>query len=119
MENSTIQPVEYWQKRCGELENLVELYKQQILLMQHRQFGAKSEKHEIDGQIFLFNEAEEYAAPEVPEPEIEEITYERKKRKGKREEDLSGLPVERIEYELSDEARNCPECGEPMCDIGA
>jgi transposase len=37
---------------------------------------------------------------------------------GKREEDLSGLPVERIDYELPESERSCPQCGETMRDIG-
>lgn len=37
---------------------------------------------------------------------------------GKREEDLSGLPVERIDYELSEPERTCPQCGGLMRDIG-
>jgi transposase len=86
--------------------------------MRHRQFGSKSEKLKIEGQLFLFNEAEEYADPEVPEPEIETITYERKKRKGKRDEDLSGLPVEQVFYDLPDDEKNCPECNEVMHKIG-
>jgi transposase len=35
-----------------------------------------------------------------------------------REEDLSGLPVKRVDYELTEEERKCPECGEIMHDIG-
>ena len=60
-----------------------------------------------------------FTAGEVaPPPEAEEISYSRKKRKGKREEDLSGLPVERIDYELSEKERTCPACGDTMRDIG-
>jgi hypothetical protein len=44
----------------------------------------------------MFGETEVTAPSEA---ETEEITYKRKKQKGKREADLSGLPVERIEYE--------------------
>jgi hypothetical protein len=39
----------------------------------------------------LFDEAENTA-----EPTVEEITYARKKREGKRADDLSGLPVETL-----------------------
>jgi transposase len=75
-----------------------------------------SEKTEAGfGQLSLFGEAE--AAP-PPEPETEEITYRRKKQKGKREADLSNLPVERVEHELGESERICPECGETMRDIG-
>lgn len=100
----------------AELKVLVDYYKHQLLLSKRRQFGVSSEKlEETSGQLNLFG-TEEIAPP--PEPETEDIRYTRKKRKGKREEDLSGLPVERIDYELTEEERACPECGEAMRDIG-
>lgn len=118
MNNTKNQTIEYWQNRCNELEKLIEVYKQQLLLMQDRQFGRKSERCEMDGQLLLFNDAEEHDASELIEPEIEEITYHRKKRKGKREDDLSGLPVEQIIYQIPEEDRNCPECNETMHVMG-
>jgi transposase len=66
-------------------------------------------------QVSLFGE-DEVAPP--PEPETEEIAYRRRKQKGKREADLSALPVERTEYELDEGGRICPKCGETMRDIG-
>lgn len=99
-----------------ELKVLVDYYKHQLLLSKRRQFGSSSEKQEEEiGQLNLFGNDE--AAP-PPTAETEEIRYTRKKQKGKREEDLSGLPVERIDYELSEEDRGCPACGELMRDIG-
>lgn len=63
----------------------------------------------------LFNEAEASADPEAEEPCFEEIhpsSYKRKKRTGKKEEDLSGFEVtETIEYKLAGEDRYCPDCG--------
>jgi len=100
----------------AELKVLVEYYKHQLLLSKRRQFGASSEKLDGEtGQLNLFG-TEEAAPP--PEAETEDISYTRKKRKGKREEDLSGLPVERIGYELSEAERACRSCGEVMRDIG-
>jgi transposase len=96
---------------------LIKYYENQLLLIKRRQFGTSSEKSDIDFQQLSF----------LPEPievnlsdanETVEIKYTRKKRKGKREEDLSGLPVERVDYGLSEEERKCPECGETMQDIG-
>lgn len=40
------------------------------------------------------------------------------KRSGKREEDLSGLLVERIDYELAESERTCFQCGEVMGGVG-
>lgn len=100
----------------AELKVLVEYYKHQLLLSKRRQFGSSSEKLEGGSeQLNLFEDAP--VAP-LPEAEMEEISYTRKKQKGKREEDLSGLPVERTDYELSELERACPACGELMRDIG-
>lgn len=100
----------------AELKVLVEYYKHQLLLSKRRQFGSTSEKLEGEsGQLSLFLDS---PIEPAPASETEEISYTRKKQKGKREEDLSGLPVERIDYELSEEERSCPKCGEFMRDIG-
>jgi transposase len=97
--------------RKAELEALVKYYEGQLRLAKHRQFGASSEKGDIPEQLGLFDEAENTAEPKQPEPEIEEITYKRRKQKGKREADLSKLPVEVIEYSLPQPEQVCHECG--------
>jgi transposase len=100
----------------AELRTLLEWYKSQLLSAKRFRFGSLSEKTDADfRQISLFGE-EDIAPP--PEPDTEEITYRRVKQKGKREADLSKLPLERIEYELDESERICPECGETMRDIG-
>lgn len=99
-----------------ELRQLVEYYRHQLLQAKRRQFGVSSEKLDLElGQFNLF--AQKQVAP-APEPETEEIRYTRKKQKGKREKDLSGLPVERIDYELSEVERACSQCGQIMRDMG-
>jgi len=106
----------------AKMGTLIKYYEEQLLLMRRNRFGASSEKTVIDDdeyrQLGIFNEIENEADKSLPEPELEEITYKRKKRKGKREEDLSGLPVERIDYELPENERGCPKCGTVMKDIG-
>jgi len=105
--------------RIAEMELLIKFYEDQLLLSKKRQFGSSSEQSPDQLRLEnFFNEAEEQVEPALPEPTYEEVTYKRRKRVGKREEDLSGLPVERIDYELSEEERACPECGGLMCDIG-
>ena len=102
-----------------ELKTLLKHYEERLLLAKMHRFGSSSEKS--PGQLHfesIFNEAEEQADPTLPEPTYEQITYKRKKRVGKREEDLSGLRAERIDYELPESERICPECGELMRDIG-
>ena len=62
----------------------------------------------------FFDEAEAVADPLLPEPTVEKITYERRKQKGRREAMLANLPVETVEYRLSEEEQVCPQCGGPM-----
>jgi len=73
---------------------------EQLSALSKNQFGRKTEKaekNEYQGQLSLqFNEAESVYDPGTKEPEFETIcpkSYVRKKRSGKREEDLEGLPV--------------------------
>jgi len=106
------------EKRITELENkitgleaLVKFYEEQFRLSKHRQFGQSSEKIVLPEQLSLFDEAEATADAKAPEEvKIEEITYTRKKRIGKRADDLSKLPVETIVYELDESECICPEC---------
>jgi transposase len=101
----------------SKMELLIKHYETQLLMAKRRQFGSSSEKTDIDiRQLNLFPEPDEVSLPDINE--TEEIKYTRKKRKGKREEDLSGLPVERVDYKLTGDERKCPDCGEFMCDIG-
>jgi transposase len=105
--------------RIAELETLVNFYEEQFKVSQRQKFGASSEQSP-DQLHFdnMFNEAEDQADISLPEPTYEIITYQRKKRIGKQKEDLAGLPVERIDYELPETERICPECGDLMRDIG-
>jgi len=111
--------IESQSAQIEKMQKLINYYEEQYKLSQRRRFGPSSEQSpdqlRLEG---FFNEAEDQAGQSLPEPVIEEITYKRKKRVGKREEDLAGLPVERIEYELPETERTCPECGETMKDIG-
>ena len=104
--------------RIAELEALVKYYEELFRLSQSRQFGASSEKGGIPEQLGLFDEAENTADPNVPEPEYEQITYTRRKRVGKRKDDLSVLPVEVVIHEVPEEERNCPECNDTMHVMG-
>ena len=90
---------------------------EEIQILKQKLFGRKTEKH-INGdenQITLeFNEAEAIV-DEGPaeEPKIEEtITYTRKKRVGKRDEDLKDLPAEIQMHELGEEELNAVFGGE-------
>jgi transposase len=104
----------------AKLEALNAYYLEQLRLAKRHRFGARSEQIDTDEfrQLTLFNEIESDADKTLSEPKTEEIKHKRKKRAGKREEDLSGLPVERIDHELPEDERTCQKCGKPFAEIG-
>jgi transposase len=61
-------------------------------------------------ELTLFNEVEKEANLELPEPTVETITYRRQKKHGQRQMMLESLPVETIEYRLSEEEQVCSCC---------
>ncbi len=97
-----------------ELEFMNAMLSDRLTLAQRKRFGTSSEKY-ADGyeQMNLFNEAE--VNSDIAEDEVEEITipsHKRKKRTGKKEEDLSSFEItETIEYKLTGKDRYCPDCG--------
>ncbi|MCR5205002.1 MAG: transposase [Lachnospiraceae bacterium] len=92
----------------------INLLTEQIRILNQRHFGKKSESNlsSMNGQLSMFdsfNEAENLKDPNLPEPEITEViisSYKRSKTKGKRDEDLDGLPARIIEHKLSEEELN-------------
>lgn len=98
------------EQRIAELEARLRWYEEQYRLAQQKRFGASSEKI-VPGQLNLFNEVEDTADPKAEEPDLETVTYERKKKQpGQKADKLKDLPVEVIEYRLSEEEQVCPCC---------
>ena len=91
----------------------MQLLMEQVILGKQNRFGRSSEKMEdtsqicfceVDGTIVFFNEAEAVCDLNAAEPEDLELKLPKQpKRKGKKEADLSGLPVRRIDHYLSAE----------------
>jgi transposase len=104
--------------RITELEALVKYYQEQLKLSAIRQFCPKNEKYVNVNQIQLFDAVEVVTDICEPEPVLEEITYTRRKQSGKRDIELSGLPVEVEEHTLPEDERVCPECGGAMHEMG-
>ena len=107
--------IQLLEEETKELEFLNAMLSDRLTLAQRKRFGVSSEKY-ADGytQLNLFNEAEQEADPDVPEPDLEEVhpvSYRRKKRSGKKEEDLSSFETTEVtEYKLTGADRYCPEC---------
>ena len=90
----------------------MQLLMEQFILGKQNRFGRSSEKmedpnqisfREVDGTIVFFNEAEAVCDLSASEPEDLELPAPKKpKRKGKKEADLSGLPIRRIDHYLSE-----------------
>lgn len=98
------------QDRIETLTQSVNKLTEQLAAQNNYRFGRRSEKFIIpDNQMNIFdflNEAEavHQDCPNPEEPAAEEvITYRRKKRKGKREQDFKDLPVKTIDHELTNE----------------
>ena len=91
----------------------MQLLMEQVILGKQNRFGRSSEKmedtsqicfREVNGTIVFFNEAEAVCDLNAAEPEDLELKAPKQpKRKGKKEADLSGLPVRRIDHYLSAE----------------
>jgi transposase len=104
------------EEKINKLEKLNDWYIEQLKLRQKEKFGTSSEKADTNQlTIFdLFNEAETLKQPVVMEPTEETIIKEHKRKKSKRGESLSNLPVETIEYKLDEDQQICEKCGEPL-----
>jgi transposase len=97
------------QENIARMTQNQELILEQMAILRGQRFGRHSEKmNVIDGQMSLFfNEPEATAGEpgiQAEEPEFEEVAIRRKKkRKGKCEDDLTGMPVTVIKHEMSED----------------
>ena len=101
------------QEQLKNIDHTLQLVLEQVADLKRHRFGRSSERHEVtdgqisfmetDGQIVFFNEPEAVAAEESGE-DLEAVPHRRpKKKQGKREEDLEGLPVVVVEHSLTPE----------------
>jgi transposase len=118
--NTTENTLESLQNKClvqeqqiEELTAKINWYEEQFRLSKQKSFGASSEKTAAD-QITLFNEAEQEANSKAPEPDLQEITYKRRKKVSKNNTMFEELPVEVVEYRLAENEQTCPQCGEHL-----
>ncbi|TFE19392.1 IS66 family transposase [Cohnella luojiensis] len=98
--------------QIAELTAKLNWYQEQFRLAQQKRFGASSEKtHPDQVEMDLFNEAEVLATPASQEPDVETVTYNRKKTGGSREAKLDQFPVETVVYTLPESEQICYCCG--------
>ena len=99
------------QEQLENIDHTLQLVLEQVADLKRHRFGRSSEKHEteaqisfmeVDGKIVFFNESEAVAAEE-PVEDPEAVPHRKpKKRRGKREDDLEGLPVVVIEHSMTE-----------------
>ena len=99
------------QEQLENIDHTLQLVLEQMADLKRHRFGRSSEKHEaedqisfmeVDGKVVFFNESEAVAAEESTE-EPENVSRTRpKKKQGKREEDLDGIPVVVVEHSMTD-----------------
>lgn len=99
----------------AELQAKVTWYEEQFRLSKQREFGRSSEKSQ-DGteQLGIFNETEVEAGQDASEDATIEVSYTRRKAKETKEEKLKNVPLETIEYRLSEAEQVCACCGGPL-----
>lgn len=96
-----------------EVNEKLQLIMEQLVLSNKKRFGTSSEKMEIENQICFyekngticfFNESEAVCDFSAEEPDdLETRPAKKKKRSGKKEEDISGLPVNVINHYMSED----------------
>ncbi len=99
------------QEQLKRIDHNLQLVLEQVADLKRRRFGSSSEKHEpdeqisfmeMDGKIVFFNESEAVADEETGETSETVPRRKAKKKPGKREEDLEGLPVVMVEHSMTE-----------------
>ena len=100
------------QEQMKKIDHTLQLVLEQMGDLKRHRFGRSSEKHEAneqitfmekDGMIVFFNESEAVAAEGTGEAPESVPRQRAKKKQGKREEELEGLPVVVVEHALTPE----------------
>ena len=99
------------QEQLENIDHNLQLVLEQMADLKRHRFGRSSERHEsdeqisfmeVDGKIVFFNESEAVAA-EDDGAEPETVPRRKpKKKQGKREEDLDGIPVVVVKHSMTD-----------------
>ena len=100
-------------RELHDVNEKLQLIMEQLVISNQKRFGRSSEKMEIenqicfyekDGTICFFNESEAVCDLSAEEPDdLEQTPVKKKKRSGKKEEDISGLPVNVINHYMTED----------------
>jgi transposase len=112
-------------KRIGELNQRIEQLEEQIRLLQAERYAPKSEKRkdrvfdeaEQIAQTEPCDEDDEGAQPSLPDTGLPQPSQP-ERRKGGRKPLPAYLKRERVQYDLPEDQRGCPCCGNQMHRIG-
>lgn len=97
------------QEQLESIDHTLQLVLEQVADLKRHRFGRSSEAHEpdeqisfmeVDGKIVFFNESEAVVSEASGEPPDAVLRRKPKKKQGKREEDLEGLPVVVVEHSM-------------------
>lgn len=94
------------QDQLDHISNQLNILTEQIVLMNQRSFGRKTERaDQLPYQMSLFDGSDNAASAPTEEPEVTEITVSShtRKKKSRRDDNLDGLPARIFEHKLSNE----------------
>jgi transposase len=101
------------------LKTEIERLRGMILLLNRSKFGSTSERvTDLPTAQLVFNEIEKEAALLAPPDEMETITYDRKKGRGKKRPFPEHLPREERIIDLPESEKRCPHDGTALVEIG-
>ena len=117
------QTIEGFNAREAALLQEIQTLKEQNDYLTKKLFGKSSEKssRDMEGQLNLFNEAEQEQDVSLLEEEQEEtktVTFTVKKGRSADKDRYAGLPVEKKYLDVPEGERFCPDCESPLLAIG-
>jgi transposase len=118
---STAEQIATLENRITELELENKRLHETVAYLTRKLYGRSSEKTSAlsMGQVSLFDEAEVYADPHAPEPDLKEVQgYIRRKYKGQRAALLKDIPHDKRLCTLAKEDRYCEACGTDLVSVG-
>ena len=101
------------QEQLKQIDHNLQLVLEQMSDLKRHRFGRSSERHEtedqisfmeVDGKIVFFNESEAVSSEESDGSQEDAPRRKPKKKQGKREEELEGLPAVEVEHSMDEKA---------------